>query len=53
MRGFPVPAEPRYLNLNVYLRNSGYHEAAWQVSPADPAAALDPLQLLSAVAGSL
>jgi FMN-dependent oxidoreductase (nitrilotriacetate monooxygenase family) len=37
-----MTAEPRYLNLNVYLRNSGYHEAAWRVSPADPAAVLDP-----------
>ena len=35
--------EPRrYLMLNAYLRNSGYHEAAWRVSPADPAAILDP-----------
>jgi FMN-dependent oxidoreductase (nitrilotriacetate monooxygenase family) len=32
----------RYLNLNVYIRNSGYHEAAWRVSPADPASVLDP-----------
>lgn len=32
----------RYLNLNAYLRNSGYHESAWRVSPADPAAVLDP-----------
>ena len=32
----------RYLNLNVYLRNSGYHEAAWRVSAADPASVLDP-----------
>src|SRR6185437_2227213 len=32
----------RYMNLNVYLRNSGYHEAAWLVSPADPARVLDP-----------
>src|ERR1700722_19087759 len=32
----------RYLNLNAYLRNSGYHEAAWRVSPADPAEVLDP-----------
>jgi len=37
-----LTAERRYLNLNVYLRNSGYHEAAWRVSPADPAAVLDP-----------
>ena len=34
--------ERRYLNLNVYLRNSGYHEAAWRVSPGDPAGVLDP-----------
>jgi FMN-dependent oxidoreductase (nitrilotriacetate monooxygenase family) len=34
--------ERRYLSLNAYLRNSGYHEAAWRVSPADPAAVLDP-----------
>lgn len=32
----------RYLNLNVYLRNSGYHEAAWRVSSASPASVLDP-----------
>jgi N-acetyl-S-(2-succino)cysteine monooxygenase len=32
----------RYLNLNAYLRNSGYHEAAWRVSSADPASVLDP-----------
>ena len=37
-----MTAERRYLNLNVYLRNSGYHEAAWRVSPADPAGVLDP-----------
>ena len=37
-----MPAERRYLNLNAYLRNSGYHEAAWRVSPADPAEVLDP-----------
>ena len=34
--------ERRYLNLNAYLRNSGYHEAAWRVSAADPASVLDP-----------
>jgi FMN-dependent oxidoreductase (nitrilotriacetate monooxygenase family) len=28
--------------LNAYLRNSGYHEAAWRVSAADPASVLDP-----------
>jgi N-acetyl-S-(2-succino)cysteine monooxygenase len=32
----------RYLTLNTYLRNSGYHEAAWRVGPTDPAAVLDP-----------
>ena len=32
----------RYLNINAYLRNSGYHEAAWRVSPGDPARVLDP-----------
>jgi FMN-dependent oxidoreductase (nitrilotriacetate monooxygenase family) len=37
-----LSAERRYLNLNAYLRNSGYHEAAWRVSPADPAQVLDP-----------
>jgi N-acetyl-S-(2-succino)cysteine monooxygenase len=37
-----LTAERRYLNLNAYLRNSGYHEAAWRVSPADPARVLDP-----------
>ena len=37
-----MAAERRYLNLNVYVRNSGYHEAAWRVSSADPAAVLDP-----------
>jgi FMN-dependent oxidoreductase (nitrilotriacetate monooxygenase family) len=31
----------RFLALNAYLRNSGYHESAWKVSPADPAAVLD------------
>jgi len=37
-----VAAQRRYLNLNLYLRNSGYHEAAWRVSSADPADVLDP-----------
>ena len=37
-----MTAGRRYLNLNAYLRNSGYHEAAWRVSPADPASVLDP-----------
>jgi len=37
-----LAAGRRYLNLNVYLRNSGYHEAAWRVSAADPASVLDP-----------
>jgi FMN-dependent oxidoreductase (nitrilotriacetate monooxygenase family) len=30
------------LQLNAYLRNSGYHESAWKVSGADPAAVLHP-----------
>jgi N-acetyl-S-(2-succino)cysteine monooxygenase len=30
-----------YLSLNAYLRNSGYHEAAWRVSRTDPATVLD------------
>jgi FMN-dependent oxidoreductase (nitrilotriacetate monooxygenase family) len=34
-------APRRYLNLNAYLRNPGYHESAWIVSDADPAAVLD------------
>ena len=37
-----MTAERRYLNLNVYLRNSGYHEAAWRVPGADPGVVLDP-----------
>jgi N-acetyl-S-(2-succino)cysteine monooxygenase len=37
-----VTGARRYLMLNAYLRNSGYHEAAWRVSPADPASVLDP-----------
>src|ERR1700733_14117501 len=40
--GTPLNTERRYLSLNAYLRNSGYHEAAWRISPADPAAVLDP-----------
>ena len=32
---------PRYLNLNAYLRNPGYHESAWKVSAADPDSVLD------------
>jgi N-acetyl-S-(2-succino)cysteine monooxygenase len=31
----------RYLNLNAYLRNPGYHESAWKVSSADPASVLE------------
>jgi N-acetyl-S-(2-succino)cysteine monooxygenase len=34
-------APRRFLNLNAYLRNSGYHESAWKVSAADPAGVLD------------
>jgi alkanesulfonate monooxygenase SsuD/methylene tetrahydromethanopterin reductase-like flavin-dependent oxidoreductase (luciferase family) len=36
-----LTAVRRYLTLNAYLRNSGNHEAAWRVSPADPASVLD------------
>lgn len=31
----------RFIDLNAYLRNSGYHESAWKVSPADPRSVLD------------
>ena len=31
----------RLLNLNVYLRNPGYHESAWKVQDADPASVLE------------
>jgi FMN-dependent oxidoreductase (nitrilotriacetate monooxygenase family) len=31
----------RHLTVNVYLRNSGYHESAWRVSSRDPADVLD------------
>jgi len=31
----------RFLDLIAYIRNSGYHESAWKVSPADPASVLD------------
>jgi FMN-dependent oxidoreductase (nitrilotriacetate monooxygenase family) len=31
----------RYLNLNAYLRNPGYHESAWKVSRSDPASVLE------------
>jgi FMN-dependent oxidoreductase (nitrilotriacetate monooxygenase family) len=31
----------RPINLNLYIRNSGYHESAWKVSRADPASVLD------------
>jgi FMN-dependent oxidoreductase (nitrilotriacetate monooxygenase family) len=37
-----VSTQRRYLYLNTYLRNSGYHEAAWRISGPDPAAVLDP-----------
>jgi hypothetical protein len=35
----PVDPERRCLNLNAYLRNSGYHEAAWRLPPTNPASA--------------
>lgn len=31
----------RYLCLNAFLRNSGYHESAWKVAPGDPLEVLD------------
>jgi FMN-dependent oxidoreductase (nitrilotriacetate monooxygenase family) len=31
----------RFLNLNAYLRNPGYHESAWKVQDADPASVLE------------
>ncbi len=36
----------RFLNLNVYLRNPGYHESAWKVQDADPAAVLEIRSLI-------
>src|SRR6202050_5850609 len=42
MEGLPLTDHRRVLNLHVYLRTSGYHEAAWRVSSADPASVLDP-----------
>ena len=33
--------QQRFLNLNAYLRNPGYHESAWKVQAADPASVLD------------
>ena len=32
----------RQLILNVYVRSSGYHEAAWRLNDDDPAVILDP-----------
>jgi FMN-dependent oxidoreductase (nitrilotriacetate monooxygenase family) len=31
----------RFINLNVYLRNPGYHESAWKVQDADPRTVLE------------
>ncbi|GHH80280.1 monooxygenase [Streptomyces sulfonofaciens] len=36
-----VKAVQRHLCLNVYLRNSGYHESAWKVTRKDPRAPLE------------
>jgi N-acetyl-S-(2-succino)cysteine monooxygenase len=43
MSARPADGEPgrRHLHLNAYLRNSGYHESAWKVAPADPGSVLD------------
>jgi N-acetyl-S-(2-succino)cysteine monooxygenase len=35
------PDQRRFLNLNAYLRNPGYHESAWKVQDADPASVLE------------
>jgi FMN-dependent oxidoreductase (nitrilotriacetate monooxygenase family) len=34
-------APRQHLNLNTYIRNSGYHESAWKVSPGDPRSVLE------------
>ncbi|HEY2319143.1 MAG TPA: NtaA/DmoA family FMN-dependent monooxygenase [Solirubrobacteraceae bacterium] len=36
----------RFLNLNAYLRNPGYHESAWKVQDADPASVLEMTSLI-------
>lgn len=36
-----MTAPRQYINLNAYLRNPGYHESAWKVQEAEPAAVLD------------
>jgi N-acetyl-S-(2-succino)cysteine monooxygenase len=36
-----TPSSQRFANLNVYLRNPGYHESAWKVQDADPADVLE------------
>lgn len=36
----------RFLNLNAYLRNPGYHESAWKVQDADPASVLEIASLV-------
>jgi N-acetyl-S-(2-succino)cysteine monooxygenase len=38
--------QERFLNLNAYLRNPGYHESAWKVQDADPASVLDIRSLI-------
>jgi hypothetical protein len=48
----PVSDAGRYLVLNAYLRNSGYHEAAWRVSPEDPAGVLDPRRYVELAAAA-
>jgi FMN-dependent oxidoreductase (nitrilotriacetate monooxygenase family) len=46
----PAPSQPgdrvntaqgRFVNLNAYLRNPGYHESAWMVQDADPSTVLE------------
>jgi FMN-dependent oxidoreductase (nitrilotriacetate monooxygenase family) len=49
---WPVRNAGQYLVLNAYLRNSGYHEAAWRVSPEDPASVLDPRHYIDLAAAA-
>jgi FMN-dependent oxidoreductase (nitrilotriacetate monooxygenase family) len=37
-----LPVSPRFLNLNVFVRDSGYHEAAWRVGADAPEVVLSP-----------
>src|SRR6195952_2136659 len=35
-----MAGDQRYLNLNVFVRDSGYHEAAWRLDAEEPAGVL-------------